>query len=83
MPRKVQVWLRLDQAECAVAALEYVIARFNGHGGSADQPAIRLATKLARERSEEVAAIFNEAIAKLQQTPAAVGSAPMTSEERA
>lgn len=65
MSRKVQVWLRLDQAECAVAALEYVIARFNGHCGSTDQPAIRLATKLARERAEEVAAIFKRGHCKI------------------
>lgn len=71
MSRKVQVWLRVDQAECAVSALEYVIARFNGHCNSTDQPAIEYATKLARERAQEVANVINEAIAKTQQAPGA------------
>lgn len=61
---KIQIWLRLDQAECALAALEYVIARFEDHGTSSGLPAIRLATKLATGRAQAVADIINEAIAK-------------------
>lgn len=65
MSRKIQIWLRPDQAECAVSALEYIVARFTGQASSTDQPALKLACKLARERAEEVAGILNEALAKV------------------
>lgn len=67
MTSKVQIWLRLDQAECVLSALSYASGACKIVANeSLNYPERRLAGKLARERLDEVSSIVNEAVAKVQ-----------------
>ena len=63
MSKKLQIWLRPDQADCAMRALAYVSARFEGFAKKNDQaPAVVLACELAEGRAKEVHDIFAAAL---------------------
>jgi len=67
MTRKVQVWFRQDQAECIVACLDYFSSQFATQVADGTKYKIeRFAATLARGRVDEIAALVNEAIAKVQ-----------------
>jgi hypothetical protein len=66
MSGKVQIWLRLDQAECAAEALRYIHSRFTENGRTTSNPEYRLATKLAADRARDVSELIENAIARMQ-----------------
>jgi hypothetical protein len=76
MNKKIQIWFRRDQAECAMQALAYVAARFEDHGGKmTQQPAVTLACNLAIERAEEARTIIANALdAQSPQPPASLSA---------
>lgn len=71
MSKKVQIWLRLDQAECVIAALQYASSRCEEVVTNAEVSVVfsareELAGKLACQRIDDVGAVVNEAVAKVQ-----------------
>jgi hypothetical protein len=65
MAKKVQIWLSVDQAECALSALTYASDACNSvTNESSVFVKNRLAGKLARERVDAVIAVIDEATAK-------------------
>lgn len=59
----IEVKLRTDQVDCVLEVLIYCMARFDGQSAVMDQqPAVRLACRLAKGRLQEIREIFEKAI---------------------